>query len=608
MSGLIFKLALIGVAGISAQWAAWRLRIPAIAILLIVGFILGPMTGYVNPQVDLGDVYKPIVALSVAIILFEGGLTLNFREIRETSSAVRAIILLGGPMVWAFSALSAHYAAGLSWPSAIILGAILVVTGPTVIMPLLRQAKLGHRPASLLRWEAIVNDPIGALFAVVSFEVYLVVHGAHQADDLIFTLVAGFATAIIGGYLAGRGIARSFVSGHVPEYLKAPILLATVLFVYAVSDAVLKESGLLTVTVMGITLANSRIASLAEMRRFKETVTVLLVSGLFILLTASLDLNALYALGWGALTFVLLILFVVRPTAIMLATIGRGVSLRERILVSWIAPRGIVAVAVSGLFGGELVEMGVADGDQLIALTFAVVASTILLHGFSLGPLASLLNLKSADRPGVLIVGGSKWSYALAQTLKEAKAPVLLADSNWNHLRDARLGDIPNFFGEILSETAHHSVSFNRYAHLITATDNDAYNAMVCTTFGPEMGRGNVFQIGTGKDETERQALSFTLGGRPIFQPGRTYDTLNEQLADGWQFQTTQLTDAFGFSEYLDSRSSETRIICWIRENGEIRFRSVNKDAEPVKGDTIIAFGPPPASDQPKPAKVPDAS
>ncbi len=592
MSDLLLQITIIGAAGIGAQWVAWRLRIPAIALLMLAGLILGPFTGYLNPQHSFGDLYRPIIALAVAIILFEGGLTLNFKEIRETSLAVRRIILIGGPLVWLFSSLAAHYAAGLVWPAAIILGAILVVTGPTVIMPLLRQAQLSPRPASLLRWEAIVNDPIGALFAVLAYEVYLVLHGAHDATSVFGMVLLGTFVAIAGGYLAGRTIAKYFVGGRVPEYLKAPILLTAVLLVYAVSDKVLEESGLLTVTVMGITLANSRLASLNELRRFKETITVLLVSGLFILLIASLDVVALTSLGWSAALFVALVLFVVRPIAIFTATIGTGLELKERALVAWIAPRGIVAVAVSGLFGNALTDLGIADGSRLTALTFAVVATTILLHGFTLGPMAAWLGLKSSEKPGLLIIGGSEWTDALASKLQENGVPVLIADSNWNHIKAARLDDIETFYGEVLSEAAHHDIIFNRYSHLLAATDNDAYNSLVCTEFGPEMGRSHVYQIGKVREESERQSLSITLGGRPAFKPEREFSDLRSEMWQGWTFQSTTLSDEFNFSDYLDSRAPKTSLLLWIKPKGKIVFREGRHNTEPEAGDTLIAFGP----------------
>jgi NhaP-type Na+/H+ or K+/H+ antiporter len=591
MDDIVLKLAVIGAAGIAAQWFAWRLQLPAIVLLLAAGFIAGPATGFLDPAADFGSIYRPMVSIAVAIILFEGGLTLNFKEIRETSTAVRRIIMYGGPLTWGMSALAAHYIGGLSWPTAIVLGAILVVTGPTVIMPLLRQAQLDARPASLLRWEAIVNDPIGALFAVVAFEIILVYIGLHEADNLILLLGGGFIAAIGLGFAAAKLIVWSFVRGHVPEFLKAPVLLASVVSVYAATNSVLEESGLLTVTVMGVVLANSRIASLTDMRRFKETITTLLVSGVFIILTASLSLDEIRSLDWQAALFVAALLVVIRPVAIMLATIRSGATFQERLLSAWIAPRGVVAVAVSGLFGTLLADVGVEDAGRMVAFTFAVVVTTIVLHGFTLAPLASFLGLKKASKPGILIVGGSRWSTALAVKLKEADVPVMLADQNWNHLAEARLANIPVYFGEVLSEAAHHSIDPKRFSNLIATGDNDAYNALVCTDFGPELGRSHVFQIGR-VDEKARQALSFTLGGRSLTKEPVSFLDLREKLLQGWTFQLTRLTDEFSWEDYKATRPDGAMILLWVKPSGAISFATAASNS-PGQNDRILSFAQP---------------
>jgi NhaP-type Na+/H+ or K+/H+ antiporter len=591
MDDIVLKLAVIGAAGIAAQWFAWRLQLPAIVLLLAAGFIAGPATGFLDPAADFGSIYRPMVSIAVAIILFEGGLTLNFKEIRETSTAVRRIIMYGGPLTWGMSALAAHYIGGLSWPTAIVLGAILVVTGPTVIMPLLRQAQLDARPASLLRWEAIVNDPIGALFAVVAFEIILVYIGLHEADNLILLLGGGFIAAFGLGFAAAKLIVWSFVRGHVPEFLKAPVLLASVVSVYAATNSVLEESGLLTVTVMGVVLANSRIASLTDMRRFKETITTLLVSGVFIILTASLSLDEIRSLDWQAALFVAALLVVIRPVAIMLATIRSGATFQERLLSAWIAPRGVVAVAVSGLFGTLLADVGVEDAGRMVAFTFAVVVTTIVLHGFTLAPLASFLGLKKASKPGILIVGGSRWSTALAVKLKEAEVPVMLADQNWNHLAEARLANIPVYFGEVLSEAAHHSIDPKRFSNLIATGDNDAYNALVCTDFGPELGRSHVFQIGR-VDEKARQALSFTLGGRSLTKEPVSFLDLREKLLQGWTFQLTRLTDEFSWEDYKATRPDGAMILLWVKPSGAISFATAASNS-PGQNDRILSFAQP---------------
>jgi NhaP-type Na+/H+ or K+/H+ antiporter len=594
MEQIPFKLAIIASGGIFAQWIAWRLRLPAIVLLLVTGFVLGPVTGYINPAEDFGDIYRPVVSMAVAVILFEGGLTLNLASIRETSKAVRRLILFGGPLVWLMTALTARLVVGLSWPSSLVLGAILVVTGPTVVMPLLRQTQLASRPAALLRWEAIVNDAVGALFAVVAFESFLVLHGSHDPLRLVVALVLAAGVAIGGGYAVGSGIVWSFIRGYVPEYLKAPLLLAAVLISHALTNLILEEAGLLTVTVIGVRLANSRIASLAELRRFKETITILLVSGLFLLLTAALDTEAIRSLDLRVAVFVLLVMFVIRPVAVFLATMNTGVTFAEQLFVSWIAPRGVVAVAVSGLFAVALSDNGVLDGGEIVPIVFAVVVATVFAHGFTLVPLAKALELTTAAKPGVLFVGGSGVTTALAKVLKESGVPVLVADTEWSRIREPRLADIPVYFGEILSEDAHDTVDAKRFAAVIAATPNDAYNTLVCTDLGPEVGRSNVFEIRSSPRPPERQSLNFTLGGRSLTRDPemRLLDYQLDQ-ALGWGFQATRLTDEFRFTAYQESRAPETRIILWKKPSGRLVFFTSTKGGTPEPGDVVIAFAPP---------------
>lgn len=592
------KLALIGFAGIAAQWIAWRIHLPAIALLLAAGLVAGPLTGFIDPIHDFGEVYRPVISLAVAIILFEGGMSLNFSEIRETSKAVRQIIILGGPLVWGMSTATAHFVGDLSWQTSAILGAILVVTGPTVIMPLLRQANLKARPASLLRWEAIINDPIGALFAVLAFETFLVLNNVHDIDNLLIKVIAALIIAVPIAWAFAKLIIWAFIRGHVPEFLKAPVLVTCALIAFAATNLVLEEAGLLTVTTMGIVLGNSRIASLTEMRRFKETITVMLVSAVFIMLTASLKFELISGLGWNVVYFIIAILFVVRPIAIFIATIGTGLIWQERLLTMWIAPRGIVAVAVSGLFGATLVDQGIADGEKLLAFTFAVVAATIILHGFSLPILAKLLDLKSTQRPGILFIGSSPWSVAFAEKLQSLEIPVMICDNDWKNLQNARAKNIPTFFGDALSENAHHHLAISNWAKVIAATNNDAYNALVCTEFGPEVGRANVFQIGERSNPNDSEAssdrnnLRFTVGGRQLTLKGDSYIGLLSKFHGGWSFSTTQLTEEFTFTDFQNSREKGSIIIMWFKPNAAFHFATNNENSEPTQGNIVLSFGP----------------
>jgi NhaP-type Na+/H+ or K+/H+ antiporter len=289
MTNATFFFAAVGVVGMMSQWLAWRFRIPAIILLLTAGLAFGPVSGLLIPAKILGPLIQPMVAAAVAIILFEGGLTLDFAGLRDASQAVRRIVFVTAPLMWLAIALAAHYVAQFSWPTASVMGGILVVTGPTVVQPLLRTAKLDARAASVLRWEAIVNDAIGALFAVLAYEVFVQTQSGKGGFQIGVSLAAYVAIAGGVGYGLGRAISYAYRTTWVPEYLKVPTLFVLVLACFVGGNALLDESGLLAVTVMGVTLANSKIASLAEIRRFKEHAAVLLVSGVFVVLTADID-------------------------------------------------------------------------------------------------------------------------------------------------------------------------------------------------------------------------------------------------------------------------------------------------------------------------------
>ncbi len=585
---LIF--AVIGILGIGSQWLAWRLQMPAIVLMLAAGLIAGPGTGLIDPAADFGDLFRPIVSVAVAVILFEGGITLNLKELRHAGKAVRRLVLVGAPLGWLMSALAIRYGAGLSWEAAAVFGGILVVTGPTVITPLLRQARLSPRPASILKWEAIVNDPVGALAAVLAFEVILVMRGAGSLAEAAGHLILGIALAAAVGLAAGWLVATAFRRGMVPEYMKVPVLFGLVLAVYASTDHVLHESGLLAVTVMGVYIANAHLPSLEELKRFKEHVTVILVSGVFILLAASLDIGMITALDWRALAFVAAIIFLARPVTVLLSLIGTGLSLPEKAMIAWIGPRGVVAVAVSGLFGARLTELGIEDGALLAPLAFVLVAATVVLHGFSMKPLARALSLTSTEPPGVLIVGASDWVAGMAEELKKAGLPVLVADRNWFRLRPVRLASIESFHGEILSEAAEHTIDINRYGTLIAATDNDGYNALVCTDFGPEFGRNNVFQIGRHEALEGERDMPVTLGGR-TFGAGLSFEEFAAKRREDWVFSRTRIGAEYGFEQYLKDREDSV-ILGIIRDKGALQVagRDGVKDVRP--GDRLLAYGP----------------
>ena len=590
MDNLSLVFALIGVLGVGSQWLAVRLHMPAIVFMLVAGILAGPVFGLLDPKNDFGELFKPIVAVAVALILFEGGLTLNFKELRDAAPAVKRLCTVGAVLGWAFNTAAAYYIAGLSFPTAAIFGGILVVTGPTVIMPLLRQARLSPRTASTLRWEAIVNDPVGALFAVLAFEVVV----AMQSNHLVGAaghLGIGIVAASVAGYAAGRVLTRAFRRGLVPEYMKAPILFAAVLGIYAATDWVLHESGLLAVTVMGITMANARLPSLDELKRFKEHITILLVSGVFIILAATLEFEMLLQLDWRAAAFVIAIMVIARPLAVMPSLIGTALTMPERGFVAWVAPRGVVAVAVSGFFGERLIDLGFADGAMLAPLAFVLVAVTVVVHGFSMGPLARAIGLTSSEPPGVLILGGHPWTTELAKTLHQAEVPVMMIDRNWHKLGPARAAGLPTYFGELLSEAAEHSVDLGRYGTLIAATDNDDYNALVCTDVGPELGRNKVFQIGRHERSEGEHDMPVTIGGRTLLNSGASVDLLGLRMARGWAFRVDTVSEEQSFDDFVEARHEKAETVALIR-NGQVRFAYEAHVLAGKSGDLVVSFAP----------------
>lgn len=602
MDNLVLGFAIIGVLGVGAQWLAWRTNMPAIVLMVIAGLLAGPVLGVFTPEgtppgtppmeAFLGDFYRPIIAVAVAVILFEGGLQLNFSEIRGLTKGVGRLVFPGVPVAWGLGTLATHYIAGLSWPTALLFGGLMIVTGPTVIIPLLRQSKLSPRPATLLKWEGIVNDPVGALLAVLVFEYFAfgAEHGAWY--EILSSLVVAALLSIGFGYAMGRFAAISFRKGWVPEYLKPPALFVAVLVCFDIANLLQEEAGLLAVTAMGVTMANSRLASINELRLFKENITVLLVSGVFIILTANLTMDAIRSLDWNSFWFLAAMLFAVRPLTVFVSTIGTGLSWQERLLVGWIAPRGIVAVAVSSFFGTALVEQGYEDGAALIPLAFAMVFATVVAHGFSIGPLAKALGLASKERPGVLIAGASPWSVALAAKLKELEIPVMVADASWRRLKPARLADVPTYYGEILSEVTEHHVDLNRFGFLLAVSGNEAHNALISTDLAPELGRHAIYQVNArGKDEEDRQALSYTLQGRTFLHSGAPLDELLRRHYSGWVYQRTKLSNEYTPEQYLNDLGDKYELVLIMRK-GVVMFANQESPIEPEIGDVALAYLP----------------
>ncbi|MBS1063364.1 cation:proton antiporter [Gluconobacter wancherniae] len=589
-------------AGMLAQWVAWRFRLPAIVLLFALGLILGPWLGILHPSVTMGWAFRPLVSLLVAIVVFEGGMALDIRQLREAGEGVARLTMLALPINWVLGSLAARFVAHLEWGTSLLFGAIIVVTGPTVVLPLLRSAKLQARPAAFLRWEAIVNDPLGAILAAVVLQLMLLHVDVHTGVFFTHTLpdlLAAAAESIAAGILPAYLMRYLFTRDMMPEILKTPVLLTLALVVFCVCNLEMEGAGLIAVTIFGMALTNLHIPGLSELRRMKESLVVLVVSVLFIMLTADLQRMVLARLSIPILALTLVVLFVVRPAGIFLSTLGTKMSWQEKLFVGWIAPRGIVAAAVAGAAGIRLSEAGYSSADLIMPAVFAVIAVTMILHGFSLSPLARRLKLTLSNEPAMAILGASPWSIDFAACLHGEGIPVLLVDNRSSALMPAARLSIPVLRTELLSQHGQESLEERPADYLIATTADGIYNGMVCGHLAPSMGRQRVFQISPGVARLDfYHGLSRDARGKVLGEPAWNY-TLFETLFDrGWRFIATVATEEDAAKFGQDDNKLDILV---VRRGTAILIRSAedNDRTHPSPGDIIVSMTPPPEHSSP---------
>ncbi|QYJ99973.1 cation:proton antiporter [Shewanella psychrotolerans] len=544
-------LGLVGVLSILCQWLGWKLHLPAILPLLLCGLLVGPVFGVLDPDAIFGDLLFPIISLGVAVILFEGALTLNFSEIREHGRMVTHLVTIGTLVTWAVIGSATHYIMGFNWEMAMLFGALVVVTGPTVIVPMLRSIKPKSQLASILRWEGIVIDPIGALLAVLVFE-YIAVASeptSHVLHSLVYMLGIGLGLGAASGYAIGLIIRR----GLVPHYLKNTAVLTIMLGVFVGSNLLQEESGLLTVTVMGIWLANMRGVDIADIIEFKETLTVLFISGLFILLAARLDSQALLNLGWQGIALLLIVMFVARPLSVWICGIGTSLLRADKWFLSWLAPRGIVAAAVSSLFAIKLESQGVQGADQIVPLVFLIIIGTVVAQSLTAGMWARFLGVKAGSAQGLLIFGASKFARALAKVLLSKNVPVILADNNWDNIRLSRMDNIPVYFGNPASEHADNVIDMSGVGRLLVLSPYRQLNPLVTFHYQDLLGKNKVFGLNNSEGGSARHQLSESYQQRLcLFGESVSYARLASTMAKGGVIKITNITENFTFSDFKE--------------------------------------------------------
>lgn len=479
LSDPALTVALALAAGIIAQSAARHLRVPGIVLLLATGVLLGPdVAGVIRPD-TLGESLHMLVGLAVAVILFEGGLSLNVDRLRHEARTIRRLITVGVLITAVGATVAARVLLGWEWSVAVLFGTLVTVTGPTVIQPLLRRIRVNRSLRTILEAEAVLIDPVGAILAVVALEVVLTTSPSAAAAGLLGLpgrLGVGAVTGLAGGFTIGTLLKAEHL---VPEGLENVFTLALVLALFELADAVIAESGIMAVAVAGIVVGNMETRLARDLREFKEQLTVLLVGLLFVLLAADVHVARVAALGWPAVATVAALMLLIRPLDVAASTWGSALDLRERAFLSWLAPRGIVAAAVASLFAERMDAYGMAGGEALMEMVFLVIAATVVVQGATSGFVARLLGVRQPEMHGFLLVGANAVGRALARVLRDEGTDVVLVDTNASEARAAEEEGFRVVYGNANEERTLLQADVEARRGFVAITPNEGVNLLL---------------------------------------------------------------------------------------------------------------------------------
>ena len=588
---IVLSLAGIGITALVCQWFAWWVKLPAILFLLLAGILLGPVTGWIRPDALFGELLFPFVSLSVAVVLFEGSLTLKFHEIKGLETVVQRLLSIGVLTTWAITTLAAYELLHISLQLSLLFGALTVVTGPTVIVPMLRTVRPTAHVANILRWEGIAIDPIGALLAVLVFEFIISGSGGTALGHTLFSFAGQVLTGLLTGTLAGYGWGLVLRRHWLPEFLHKVATLMMVFGVFALSNRIQGESGLLTVTIMGVWLANMKGVDIKEILDFKESLSIVLISGLFIILAARLEFARVAQLGWSAIGVLLIMQFVARPVKVLIATWGSTLSWRERALLAWIAPRGIVAAAIAALFALQLQQQGYAQATLLVPMTFIVILGTVTLQSATARLLAVWLGVAEPEPTGFLIVGANPLARAIARALHQHEFRIQLADTSWHNVRAAVMDNLPTFFGNIVSEHADRRLDLVGIGQLLALSASQEENALAATRYRSEFGAANIYSLQITSEQEGDTKTGKPRIGQLAFGDAVSYKTLSAMLGDGAEVRSTRLSDEFDFDEYYKKYFRAVPLFA-INPRGKLSVYTAEQELKPAPGWTIISLIP----------------
>ncbi|MET7028709.1 cation:proton antiporter [Sediminicola luteus] len=543
------ELAGIIILGIIAQWVAWRLKLPAILPLILIGLFVGPVSTLFtdhgekwiepiwNGEKGLfpGDGLYYFVSLAISIILFEGGLTLKRSEIANVGPVITKLITLGSVVTFFGAGVAAHFVFGLTWQVSFLISGLIIVTGPTVITPILRNIPLKKDVSAVLKWEGILIDPIGALVAVLVFEFISVGEGeAYTQTALIeFGKILLFGTTF--GFTFAHALAFAIKKNFIPHYLLNVVSLSVVLLVFVESDIFAHESGLLAVVVMGLVMGNINLPNLKELLYFKESLSVLLISILFILLAANINIQELELIfNWQMVVLLAIIVFVIRPLGVFLSTAGSDLKFKEKLFISWVGPRGIVAAGIASLFGSKLLANGEPGAEYITPIVFTVVLGTVLLNATTARLFAKMVGVFLTKSEGILIIGASKASRLIAGYLQQNKRHVVLIDNNQSNIDKAKKMGLEAMTANIYSDSLTDNIELNDMGYLMALTGNSDINMFAIKKFKDQFGENGSFRLVTGDEMNDPEnnpkegLFSHTDDFIKLMEASRKYPSIHE--------------------------------------------------------------------------------
>jgi len=604
------ELASIIILGIFAQWIAWRMKLPAILPLILIGLAVGPLSTLWNDGGEKwlepiwlidrglfpGDSLFHFVELAIGIILFEGGLTLKQEEIKIVGPTIFNLVSLGSFITFVCATILSHFIVDLPWLISLLFAALIIVTGPTVIAPILRNVPLKRDVATVLKWEGILIDPIGALAAVLVFELIIsLTEGGGGGAFTQHALLQFIRIALVGsalGYFSAVVMKQLLTRKWIPHYLINVFTLAFVMMMFVASGIIVHDSGLLTVVIMGLVLGNMDVPHLKEILYFKESLSILLISVLFILLSANINISDLELLmNWRCIALFLAIILVVRPLGVFLSTRKSTLSLNEKLFISWVGPRGIVAAGIASLFGIKLVKQGLDGAEYITPLVFMVVLGTVLLNATTARFFAKLLGVMIDKSNGTLIVGANQSARLLAKYISDNGQEVALIDTNISNIKKATKEGLKGFNIDIYRDDIFDNLELNEMGYLMALTGSSDVNKFALNKLKKNFGENGSYRL-ISPEEMEQGEADMTDG---LFSTTDDYINFSEVARDYPKMNEIVIQDAENYKSIIqEMREQKNSIPIFIKNTvGELRIiPSTNVTDKLIKeGVTLVYLG-----------------